>query len=69
MSPVQSKIYRIPILETDEQGIAVAEYKIANKNNLIYVNIQGLSDAGVLGYDDFIIEPKKNGGKNRKELD
>ena len=50
--------YWIPKLDIDEAGFATLEYKIENKNKLIYVNIQGLSENGLVGYRDFTIDPK-----------
>jgi hypothetical protein len=55
---VENKSYWIPYLEIDDQGVSIIDYKVENKNDMIYLNIQGLSDNGQVGYQDFMIDPK-----------
>ncbi|MCK5458006.1 MAG: hypothetical protein KAI45_12835, partial [Melioribacteraceae bacterium] len=55
---VENQVYWIPKLEIDTRGIATIEYRINNKNKKIYVNIQGLSGDGLVGYQNFSIDPR-----------
>lgn len=50
--------YWIPNLEIDAAGIATIDYKIANKNDKLYVNIQGISNNGLIGSQKFTIDPR-----------
>ena len=54
----ENKPYWIPVMEIDAEGRATIDYKIENKSDKIYLNIQGLSDNGLLGYQDFVIDPQ-----------
>ena len=67
---LENQVYWIPVLEIDERGIATVEYETDNKNQRFYVNIQGLSHNGLVGYQNFSIDPqtikvKKNYRKRR----
>ena len=56
---VKNNIYWIPSLNIDEHGLTTIDYKTDSKNQEIYVNIQGISQNGHVGYVNFIIDPYK----------
>ena len=55
----ENQVYWIPALEIDEHGIATINYRIKNKSENIYVNIQGLSGDGLVGYQNFSVDPHR----------
>jgi len=61
-----SQLYWVPKLEIDEHGIALLDYQISKKNETIYVNIQGISHNGLVGYQTFEIDPYRIKAKKNK---
>lgn len=54
-----NQLYWIPALEIDEHGMATIDYNINNKSEKLYVNIQGISSNGLVGYQSFSIDTHK----------
>jgi hypothetical protein len=54
---LENQVYWIPALEIDEHGMATIDYRINNNNEYIYVNIQGISGNGLVGNQNFSIDP------------
>lgn len=63
----EDQVYWIPSLEIDDRGIATIVYRIKNKGEKIHVNIQGISSNGLIGSQNFRIDPHLI--KNRNKLD
>jgi hypothetical protein len=53
----ENEIMWVPKLLTDSKGVARLELKVLNKNELINVNIQGLSDDGLIYFTNLVIDP------------
>jgi hypothetical protein len=53
----ESEIFWVPKLFIDDKGIAVLEIKVPDKNQKINVNIQGLSENGLIGNSTLSIDP------------
>ena len=51
------KTFWIPRLNINEEGIATIELKLPNKNQDFDINIQGISDGGLIGYFNLEIDP------------
>lgn len=55
----EDQTYWIPSLGIDDRGIATIVYRIKNKGKKIHVNIQGISFNGLIGSQNFSIDPHK----------
>lgn len=69
----ENQVYWNPSLEIDDRGIATIVYRIKSKGEKIFVNIQGISGNGLIGSQNFSIDPHtiKNGKKvdrNNKKM-
>jgi hypothetical protein len=53
----QNEIFWIPKLNIDDQGMAVVELKIPDKNQTFMIDIQGLSEHGSIGNRTLILDP------------
>ncbi len=64
MQHLADNVYWIPSIGIDEYGNATVDYRMSRKSRTLYVNIQGVSKNGLVGYQSFWIDPYKI--KNRK---
>lgn len=54
---LEDQVYWVPSLDIDDRGIATLVYRIKNKTKKIHVDIQGISANGLLGSQNFTIDP------------
>jgi hypothetical protein len=54
---LKNEVIWVPKLHTDSKGVALLEMKVVNKNEKINVNIQGLSDEGLIYFSNLVIDP------------
>ena len=54
----KNSVYWIPILDIDEHGIALIDYKLESRNKPIFLYIQGVSHFGQVGNQMIKIDPQ-----------
>ncbi|NJN27620.1 MAG: hypothetical protein HC819_17440 [Cyclobacteriaceae bacterium] len=68
--PAYQGDFWIPQMKFDDNGLSSVEFKPENKNDHFFINIQGITEAGLIGFGTFDLDlrnlaPYRNGSKNK----